>query len=170
MQKLLISACLLGEKVRYDGKVIPCPHPLITRWEEEGRLLPVCPEVIAGLPVPRPPAEIVPFGSNGPVGAMEGNGEDRVMDINGEDLTFAFVLGAEKALEIALAHGVVAAILKEGSPSCGSGHIYDGTFTGRKIPGRGLTTALLAKHRIRVFSELEIQGIETFIGTANPIT
>lgn len=143
MIRVLVSACLLGEKVRYNGRDSTSSHPVISAWLAEGRVVPFCPEVAGGLGVPRPPAEIV---------------GERLLTQAGRDVTEAFDAGARLALEAARANGVRVAVLKEGSPSCGTHRVNDGTFSGRKIEGRGATAALLARHGIRVFSDEEIDG------------
>jgi len=142
MRKILVSECLYGgSPVRYDGKDAHCDDPTFLKWKEEGRLVPVCPEVCGGLPVPRPPAQRT---------------GDNVMTENGRDVTPAFKRGAEEALRLAREHDVAFAIMKEGSPSCGTSRIYDGTFTGAKTPGMGITTEQLRAAGYAVFSEHEI--------------
>lgn len=113
--------------------------------------MPVCPEVAGGFGVPRPPAEIADAAS----GASVLSGAARVIDVRGEDVTAQFVNGAHVALELALAHDV----LVDGSPSCGSRAIYDGSFAGHKHAGAGVTTALLSQHGIEVFAETEIDAL-----------
>ncbi|MFC4061025.1 DUF523 domain-containing protein [Planomonospora corallina] len=149
MEKILVSACLMGRKVRYDGGAKTSGDALLARWRQEGRLVPFCPEVSGGLPVPRPPAEI----EGGAGGAAVLEGAARVLTADGADVTGEFLAGARAALEAARAAGVRIAILKEGSPSCGSLAVYDGAFQGRLLPGRGVTTALLERHGIAVFNE-----------------
>lgn len=153
MRRILISACLLGVPVRYDGRSVPVADPGIARWQKEGRLVPFCPETAGGLPVPRPPAEI-----------RGGTGTDvldrRASVVTREsDVTGAFVRGAEAALALCREQGITLALLKEKSPSCGTRYIYDGTFTKTLISGRGITAALLGNHEISVFSETEISGM-----------
>ena len=144
--RILVSACLVGEPVRFDGRDKFQSDPRWTRWRAEGRLVPFCPEVAGGLPVPRPPAEIQPSG--------------RVVDDQGVDRTEAFRRGADAALRAAREAGCALAILKEGSPSCGVNRIYDGSFSKVALPGRGMATALLAKHGLAVFSEAELDAAE----------
>lgn len=142
MKKVLVSACLLGDAVRYDGRSKGAPHPVLERWLREGRVVKVCPEVAGGLPVPRPPSEIQPDG--------------RVVASTGADVTAEFDRGAAEALRLAREHHVACAVLKEGSPSCGSGFIYDGTFTKTARPGQvGVTVRALQAAGVRVFSELQ---------------
>ena len=148
MKKILISSCLLGNAVRYDGKSKHLDHALIDKWRSQGRLVTVCPEVSGGLPIPRLPAEI----SNGDVRDSRGNG-----------LNKEFNKGANIALEICSKYDISLAILKENSPSCGSSHIYDGSFTGRVVTGEGITTKLLRKHGIQVFNETQLNLVESLL-------
>ena len=138
MKPILVSACLLGEPCRYDGKSKPCPAVLSLRSTH--RLIPVCPEVAGGLPTPRTPSEIV---------------GDRVLMRDGRDVTEEYQKGAREALALALTHECDTAILKERSPSCGCGRIYDGTFSGTLKNGNGITAALLLENGIRVLGESE---------------
>ena len=142
MEKLLISACLAGENCKYNGgnNYTPLVEELKKRYE----LIPVCPERDGGLPIPHPAAE------------RQGG---RVVDKTGADVTEAFVLGAEKTLEIAKAQGVTKAVLKERSPSCGFGAIYDGTFTGTVVPGSGVAAEMLAAAGVAIYGESEIEKL-----------
>lgn len=135
---ILISACLAGIKCRYDAKSrrLDAAAALVG----SGEALPVCPELLAGLPCPRPCCEI-----------DEKTG--RVVCADGRDLTAVFAEGARRTLAIARAAGVKKAVLKSKSPSCGRGRIYDGTFSGRLIEGDGLAARLLAENGIEVFTE-----------------
>lgn len=152
VDKILISACLLGERVRYDAGDNQFLHGLLTRWQAEGRLVPVCPEVKGGLPVPRPPAEI----QSGDGSAVL-NGDARVMTRAGADVTGAFIAGAHRALEQAQQHRCRFALLAARSPSCGSTQIHDGSFTGKLIDGQGTTAALLTRHNVQVFDPAQIE-------------
>ena len=152
MQKILISACLLGEKVRFDGKSKGINAEILAIWQAEHRLVPLCPEVAGGLPVPRAAAEI--------------QGE-AVINMLGEDVTQAFEQGAQLALKICQQQHIRVAILKEGSPSCGSHQINDGTFTHTKIAGQGITARLLKRHGIKVFSEHQINEAEQYFKQQN---
>jgi len=160
MQNILVSACLLGERVRYDGLVLPVSNRLIDALKLKANVIPFCPEVTGGLPVPRFPSEI-----SGGDGSLVMDGKAVVNDIKGNDVTSYFITGAEKALETAMKNNIRAAILKENSPSCGSPFIYDGTFTKILKSGRGVTAALLEKHGIHVFNEKEIEDALAFIET-----
>lgn len=151
MSKLLVSACLLGDPVRYDGKSKPLQHGRLSRLVEAGRVIPFCPEVAGGLPVPRPAAEIVTGD-----GAAVLDAETRVVTRDGADVSDYFLCGARQALALCRQHGIRVALLTESSPSCGSGQIYDGSFTRRPIAGSGVTTALLRRHGIAVFSQHQL--------------
>lgn len=155
MQKILVSACLMGHAVRYDGKAKPLVHPALERWRAEGRLVTICPEMSAGMPVPRPPAEI----ADGAGGEDVLEGTARVVEVSGGDVTDAFVIAAENALKLAMETGCRYALLIDGSPSCGSGFIYDGSFSGRRRDGAGVTAALLRRAGIAVYSDGEIDRL-----------
>lgn len=155
MDRILISACLLGHAVRYDGKGKLLVHPAIDRWREEGRLVTICPEMAGGMAVPRPPAEI----ENGLTGEDVLDGKARVIEVTGGDVTAEFVAGAERALAFASDNGCTFALLIDGSPSCGSGLIYDGSFAGIKHAGRGVTAALFRRSGIEVFSHHDIDAL-----------
>lgn len=149
VEKILVSACMMGQKVRYNASNVETGDDLLEQWRQEGRLISFCPELAGGFPVPRPPAEI----EAGRGGDAVLDGGARILENSGSDVTRYFRKGAELTLEAARAHGIKLAILKEGSPSCGSGEIYDGTFSGKSVPGVGVTTALLERNDIKVFSE-----------------
>ncbi|MFC4052370.1 DUF523 domain-containing protein [Actinomadura syzygii] len=160
MERILVSSCLVGRPVRYDGAAKPVGGGLFERWRAEGRLVPFCPEVSGGLAVPRPPAEIV-----GGDGHAVLDGTARVRTDRGDDVTAEFLHGARQALDAARRTGTRIALLKEGSPSCGSHRVYDGTFTGASIPGEGVTTALLEREGIRVFSEDDLNAVASLLET-----
>lgn len=151
MQRVLVSACLLGQPVRYNGTDKKSDDGVLARWLNDGRVVAVCPEVAGGLGVPRPPAEIRDGG--GGIAVLEGH--SRVIARTGSDVTTEFVRGAEAALAKAREAGVRVAVLKEGSPSCGSSYSYDGSFSGTRVSVPGVTTALLRSHGITVFSEAQ---------------
>lgn len=159
MDRILVSACLVGRRVRYDGTAKSSPSTLLATWMAEGRLIPFCPEVSGGLPVPRPAAEIEPGGS----GSAVLDGDARVLTATGTDVTAAFLSGARQALDLALRSGVRLAVLKEGSPSCGALTIHDGAFTGHRTPGQGVTTALLERHGIHVFTENQLPAAQAYL-------
>ncbi|MDR3364681.1 MAG: DUF523 domain-containing protein [Clostridiales Family XIII bacterium] len=142
LRKILASECLCGDRVvRYDGGRVPLAHPVFIQWKEEGRIVPICPEVFGGLPTPRPDSQ------------RRGGG---VFTGAGDDVTSWYAKGAEEALRLAREHDVAFAVLKEGSPSCGSKQIYDGSFSGKKIPGNGLAAEYLKNAGFTVFDEDEI--------------
>jgi uncharacterized protein YbbK (DUF523 family) len=142
----LVSACLLGIPCAYDGGAHPQSE--LIALAARGLVVPICPEVAGGLPAPRPPAEIV-----GGDGDDVLDGQARVVTVEGEDVTAAYLRGAECALATARRHGITTAILKQRSPSCGSACIYDGTHSGYLVTGQGVTAALLRRHGVTVWSE-----------------
>ena len=144
--KLLISACLLGDPVRYDGKGQFIQG--IEALKNSHEVFKFCPEMAGGLPVPRDPAEI-----RGSSIAILKKGLGGVFTKNGEDLTESFINGAQATLKFCLDNGIEAAVLKERSPSCGLTQIYDGNHQGVVITGTGLTAALLLENGIRIFTE-----------------
>jgi uncharacterized protein YbbK (DUF523 family) len=163
MMHVLVSACLLGQKVRYNGAAAFADDAILARWVEEGRVIPFCPEVAGGLSVPRPPAEIRREGGEAVL--------DRravVLTRDGLDVTAHFLDGARKALETARACGARIAILKDGSPSCGSTWIYGGAFNGDRQAAPGVTSALLARHGIRVFSEQQLGEADQYLKRIEP--
>lgn len=164
MTRVLVSSCLLGQPVRHDGVSRPCGHPVLARWMEEGRVVPFCPEVAAGMAVPRDPAEI----GAGAHGSEVLAGRAKVLDAGGGDLSALFVAGARLALERALEAGVRAAVLKDGSPSCGVTVICDGTFTSTRRSNAGVTAALLAQAGIPVFSEDQLDAADAWLGPDRP--
>ncbi len=146
MKNVLISACLYGEKCRYDGG-----DNLVSRLDEIKKfcnLFPVCPEVLGGLETPRNPAEII--------------GEKVVSNVE-KDVTNEYKKGAEIALETALRNGCEIALMKAKSPSCGSGRIYNGTFTRTLTSGDGITVKLLKENGIRVFDETQTKEFLEYI-------
>lgn len=157
--KLLISACLLGHPVRYDGNGKFLDNSLLKTWHDEGRLVVACPEMMAGFSAPRLPCEI----KDGLSGEDVLDGKASIVDSHGKTETAAFILGAELALKMAQDNNCHFALLTENSPSCGSNFIYDGSFTRRKTAGMGVVTALLVKHGIQVFSETEISSLAKVI-------
>lgn len=140
--RILISACLLGTACRYDGQ--SKPHPLVRALAERHQLVPVCPEQLGGLPTPRTPSE---------------RRGDRVVTADGADVTEQYRRGAAETLALCRMLGCEAAVLKERSPSCGSGAIYDGTFTSALTDGWGAAAELLRKNGIPVYGESRIQAL-----------
>lgn len=153
MEKILISACLLGKKVRYNGNAVSISCDIVDQWLAEGRVVSTCPEFDAGMSIPRAPAEIID-GNGDTVWA----GTSSVVANTGVDVTAFFMKGAQMALELCKKHNIRVAILTENSPSCGSSAIYDGSFTGTTKSGYGVTTALLRKNCIEVFSQHNIDS------------
>ena len=151
---ILVSSCLAGRKVRYNGT--DRLDERIRQLVEEKQAVMVCPELMGGFKTPRPPAEIV-----GGTGEDVLDGRAKVMDNRGNDVTGMYVAGAMKTLETAREVGATAVVLKENSPSCGSMEIYNGHFSGIKIPGAGVTAALLRRNGIQVFSEETFMHTET---------
>ena len=148
--KILVSACLLGDPLRYDGGDNRVDHPLLQQWHREDRLIAICPETTGGLPTPRPAAEI----RNG-----------RVWTQAGKDVTAAFERGAEAALELCRQHRIRLALLAARSPSCGNENIYDGRFSGRLVSGAGITAARLQAAGIRVFNPDQIEQAARYLAT-----
>lgn len=142
--KLLVSACLLGVNCRYNAEPKALPDDLLSRLLERHTVVPVCPEQLGGLTTPREPSE------------RQGA---RVVMRSGRDVTAAYARGAQEALRLARQFGCTAAVLKERSPSCGHGEIYDGTFTGTRTSGDGVTAALLLENGIAVYGESEIDQL-----------
>lgn len=147
-KRYFISACLLGQKVRYDAQ--DCLIQELFERISPNQYISLCPEITGGLPTPRPPAEIQ-FGS----GQDVLNGKVPVLDINGDNVSSAFMDGAYQVLKVAQDFQATHAILKSKSPSCGSGWIYDGSFSGHKVHGDGVTAALFKQHGIVVMTEDE---------------
>ncbi len=153
--RVLVSACLLGREVRYDGGANEQDSGILIRWRDENRIVSFCPEVAGGLGVPRPPAETV-----GGDGYDVWNGEARVVTNGGVDVTEAFCRCAEAALEAARNAGARVAVLKARSPSCGSRRVYDGSFSKTLVDGAGVTAALLQSHGIAVFNEETLEAAD----------
>lgn len=150
MQKILVSRCLLGQAVRYDAGSHG-PFALLQQWQAEGRIVALCPEVAGGLPVPRAPAEI-PGGQ----GERVLDGLLPVVTDSGEDVTAAFLAGAAEAQRLVQLHDIRIAVLKARSPSCGNLHNYDGSFSGRKVAGMGVTAAALQRLGVQLFNEEQL--------------
>ena len=148
--KVLVSGCLLGPPVRYDGSHKGAQHAVLDRWLARPQVVSRCPETAAGLPTPRLPAEIV-----GGTSMAVLRQAAQVRDSAGNDVTAAFVLGAQLALQLVQRHGIRVAVLKEFSPTCGSSQVYDGQFAGHTVPGEGLACSLLRQAGVAVFSETQ---------------
>lgn len=164
MERILVSACLLGSHVRYNGSYRLNNHPVLTRWQAEGRVVQICPEVAAGFSTPRPPAEI-----RGAADAVL-HGQGQVVEQTGNDVTALYLEAGQITLELARETGCRYAVLTDGSPSCGSSFVYDGSFSGNRVAGRGTTTALLEANGIRVFSEDDIGKLDDLLnGSAGTV-
>ena len=139
MEKILVSACLLGINCKYDGT--NNKNDKVLEYLKDKEVIPICPEIMGGLPTPRTPSEIL---------------KDKVISKDNNDVTNNFYKGAEEVLYLAKLLNVKKALLKAKSPSCGVGEIYDGTFTHTKIKGDGITTRLLKENNIEVLTELDL--------------
>lgn len=155
---ILVSACLLGAHVNYCGG--HKNNLAIRALAEKVILIPICPEQLGGLATPRPAAEIT-----GGTGKDVWRGTARVLTVAGEDRTEAFKRGAREVWLLAGVLGAQAALLKARSPSCGHGEVYDGTFSGVKIDGDGVTAAFLHGQNLPVFSEDELAQCEKWLST-----
>lgn len=144
MRNLLISACLLGFECKYSGGSNALDGEKLEALKESFRLIPVCPESAGGLPTPRPPSE---------------RRDGKVINKLGQDVTEEYRKGAETALYLARRYGCTKALLKERSPSCGSGEIYDGSFTGTLIPGDGVAAEKLKLAGISVYGESKTEEL-----------
>ncbi|HZL58121.1 MAG TPA: DUF523 domain-containing protein [Stellaceae bacterium] len=149
MRKILVSTCLLGQsvvgyRVRYNDGDVPCADPRFTRWRQEGRFVHICPEMSGGLPTPRPRAHVA---------------GDRVFTEIGTDVTAEYERGAQAALALVNRHGIKLAILKQGSPSCGSRVIFSAYFK-EQMPGQGRTAALLTANGVKIFDENQLDALE----------
>ena len=152
MERILVSACLLGQPVRYDGRGKGVASDILARWRAEGRLVAICPELAGGFGVPRLPAEIAPGGTA--KGVLAGHGVIR--DSAGQDVTAGFLAGAHAAVALARAQGCRFALLTEGSPSCGVEQVHGGAFDGRMRAGEGVVTAALREAGLEVFPQTRI--------------
>jgi uncharacterized protein YbbK (DUF523 family) len=159
VEKILISACFLGNPVRYDGTALDVAskagldaQAIIDEWQKEGRLISICPEVAGGLETPRSPAEI-----------QMSESARLVLTEVGDDVTKAFSLGADLAVRLCHQYNVKMAVLTESSPSCGSTNIYSGEFKGLKIPGEGFTTSALRQSGIEVFSQFSLSNAKDYL-------
>ncbi|RXJ86450.1 DUF523 domain-containing protein [Arcobacter sp. CECT 8985] len=149
--KILISSCLLGERVRYSGSDSSSSIKNRDLFEEiisSNMIFPICPEVSSGLPIPREPAE---------------QKNNKVYTISNKDLTKQFEKGANNALEICIKNQISVALLKSKSPSCGNNKVYDGTFTSTLIEGNGVTAKLLKENSIKIFDETSLEELKEYI-------
>ena len=146
----IVSACLAGEKCRYDGESNTIDA--IVQMVNDGTAVALCPEVMGGLPTPRIPCEI----------KKNQDGSLEIIDKDNNNHTAAFIRGARLALDAAVRDGITKAILKQRSPSCGCGLIYDGTFSGKLIEGNGITAELFIKSGIKVITEIEFEKLQGY--------
>lgn len=146
--KILVSSCLLGENVKYSGGNNFSENLIEILKKYDMEVIKICPEVMGGLNVPRKPAEIK---------------EKDIVTNEGKSVKKEFYRGAEKVLELAKEMNIKFAVLKEKSPSCGKKFIYDGSFSKNLIKGQGITTALLKKEGIKIFSEEELEELEKIL-------
>jgi uncharacterized protein YbbK (DUF523 family) len=151
MEKILVSACLMGYAVRYNASDKALISDTLTRWRSEQRLVIHCPELAAGLNTPRLPAEI-----QGGSAEQVLTGAARIYESDGNDITQHYVLAAWLALRTAQEAHCRFALLTDGSPTCGSQRVYDGSFGGQQQPGQGVAAALLRQHGIKVFAESQL--------------
>ena len=142
MQNVLISACLLVVDCKYNGSNNKLDDEIINLLKEKYNLIPVCPEIMGGMPTPRNPIEIK---------------DGKVFDYDGEEFTKEFEKGSEEVVKLAKLYNPTIAILKENSPSCGSNYIYDGTFNHKKIKGMGIAARKLSEEYIKLFSEENVK-------------
>ncbi|MDY5212892.1 DUF523 domain-containing protein [Intestinibacter sp.] len=149
---IIVSACLLGENCKYSGGNNKAEN--VIKYLEGKEYILVCPEQLGKLSTPRDPSEIITEGNKDGNDVLDKN--IKVLSNKGVDVTANFIKGAEETLKIAKEHNVKKAILKAGSPSCGYKKIYDGTFSGNKVQGMGVTAAILNKENIELLDEDDI--------------
>lgn len=162
MEKVLISSCLLAKKVRYNASDVKVKDTyfsvILSKWLADKRVVSICPEVDAGMSIPRESAEIL----NGDGNAVWSN-ISNVYEFSGKDVTEVFKKGALIALQLCQKYQIKVAVLTENSPTCGSSMIYDGTFSDQRTKGVGVTTALLQKHGIKVFNQYEMKKANHYL-------
>ncbi|MDX8346575.1 DUF523 domain-containing protein [Cognatiyoonia sp. IB215446] len=167
MDKVLISACLLGRPLRYNGTAKASgADTILDAWQAQGRLVAICPEVAVGFPTPRPPAEIAALGDELNA-ALQGAdvlaGRAAVLEKTGRDVSDLYRRAARDTVQLAARHGCRHAVLTDGSPSCGSSFIYDGSFAGVTKAGMGTTAAALRQAGVRVWAETEITALNALL-------
>lgn len=155
VEKIFISSCLTGARVRHDGRAKTLDDQLLATWRAEGRLVALCPEMAAGLPTPRPAAEI----AAGATAEEVLNGRAGIYDKHGLDMTGDFTQGADIALDVALSNGCRFALLTDGSPSCGSTYVHAGDFDGQHVSGEGVVAARLRKAGIAIFAQDQLHEL-----------
>lgn len=162
VEKIFISSCLMGARVRYDGQAKTLEDHLLATWRAEGRLIVMCPEMAAGMPTPRQPAEI----AAGSTARDVLNGRAGIYDKDGMDMTADFTQGAELALEVAQANQCRFALLTDGSPSCGSTYVHAGDFDGQHVGGQGVVAARFRDAGITIFAEGQLSALARAIEEA----
>ena len=162
MGRLLVSACLLGDPVRYDGRCKTTENIELHELVKQNRVIAFCPEVAGGLPIPRDAAEIQCGDGIAVIDKLS-----KVTTVNGDDVTEYFLRGADLALKLCQQHRISVAILTESSPSCGTKQIYDGSFSRTNRQGVGVTTALLKRHGIAVYSQYQIGAAINILANCN---
>jgi len=162
--KVFVSGCINGGRIRYNATNVEVRSPIWDRWEAERRIVTMCPELASGFQVPRPAAEIV-----GGTARDVFEGRARVREDNGRDVTDQFLQGARRAVEYAQSAGCIAAMLTDGSPSCGTTYQYDGSFGGGTLAGRGVVAELFVEHGIPVFPETQIQQLDELLRQADAV-
>lgn len=160
--KVFVSGCINGSPIRYNRTNVELRSPIWDRWRADGRIVTMCPELASGFQVPRPPAEIVGGTARDVV-----EGRAVVREDNGRDVTEQFLVGARLAVERAASTGCIAALLTDGSPSCGSTYQYDGSFSGATRPGRGVVAELFIEFGIPVFAEHQIEAVDALLRRAD---
>ncbi len=155
VEKIFISSCLMGARVRYDAQSKTLEDQLLTTWRAEGRLVALCPEMAAGLPTPRPAAEIAP----GATAQAVLSGRAGIYNKDGQDMTYDFTQGADLALEVAQQNGCRFALLTDGSPSCGSTYVHAGNFDGQRVSGEGVVAARLRAAGIAIFAQDQLNAL-----------
>ncbi len=156
--RIFVSACLAGESVRYDGKSKKVENRILKKWIKEKIAIPFCPEVAGGLGIPRNRAEIVKITSAGNI-----NDKFLIKDVENNNVTDIFVRGAELSVKFAKDRNIKLALLKDGSPSCGSTYIYDGSFRGVKVKGSGILSYFFDENDILCFNENQIQQLNNIL-------
>lgn len=155
-EKILASGCLLGERVRYDAQVLKITDERIFRWAKEKRFIPICPECMGGLWVPRDPCEIEP----GKTAQDVLDGKARILTQNGDDCTDDYLFGVQACVNMAKRHHVRLALLKQRSPACATQYVHDGHFNGQVVAGKGVLALALEREGILTFDETQLDQLE----------
>ena len=158
-EKILASACLLGERVRFDGQVLKISDERIFKWAKEKRFIPICPETMSGLMVPRVPCEIEPDKTAQDVI----DGKAKIISQEGRDYTEDYLFGAQVCVNLAKRNNIRIAILKQRSPSCGTKQIHDGHFGSNLVDGMGVAALRLQQAGVNVFDETQLDEVEALL-------